>query len=182
MGEARRVGQPVLGGRREDDRNGRGQVALVSGRNEYGLDPRARSQGRAHGLAFVDQGGPIAPVGPWRSEFPTEDRLRAADRGQVEPESQMAGQAEAARVGGPLAVAEDHVGPDVEFLESGHQTGGLAKREQSGNVREGKGNAQPRAGHHFERGRAGHDDGRVKPLVASVVGGVGRGHELPIGQ
>src|SRR5438309_2148715 len=65
-----------------------------------------------------------------------ESRLRTPDRGPVQPQSEMAGEAEPAGVGEPLTVEHHDVGLRRQFRERGEERRALAEREEAGHVRE----------------------------------------------
>ena len=85
--------------------------------------------------------------------------LGAADGGAAEEEAEVGGEAEAAGMGGALAIEEDDVGAAAQFSEGGFEGGAFAEGEQAGDVGEGGFGFGGGDFEDFEVGETTDDDG-----------------------
>jgi hypothetical protein len=137
--------------------------------------PRAAAQHGADHLAAVEQrrGGTFLP--PRRLERADQPRLGDADRRQPREHAHVAGEAQAARVGNALAVAEQQVGPSRQAGERRQQRRRLAERQQAGDVGEVERPTGQRALQQLQawpgqqRGRAPHQT--AGGLIVSIEAG-----------
>ena len=89
----------------------------------------------------------------------------------------MTGQPEATRMGEALTIEQRHIGPTAEPGEGLEQQRALAKREQTGHIRE---TWMTGGGGGLDHGAVGHgheDHRRPCPAPISAIGKVGSGHE-----
>src|SRR3989337_2881300 len=110
LGEADRLRHPV-GAAREDPADRRGQRDPVAHGHVERANVVARSEDGPDPLALEQQGRPVAAVRTGLAMLPDEARLGAPDAGPVQEHSEVGGEAEASRVGDPLAVEEPVPGP-----------------------------------------------------------------------
>src|SRR3989304_9381477 len=114
MGLAGRLKHPVAPGRFEDDLAGLPSAHAVAGRDVDRFDPVPRAQDDADPLTPVDEHPKTSPFLGRLLVLADQDALGAPDRGQIEQEAPVAGGAKAARVGDPLSVTQQAVGPPLE--------------------------------------------------------------------
>ena len=95
---------------------------------------------------------------PGSSILADVERFGAAEARHVEPEADVRGQAEAARVGDPLAVEHDRVGGRLDLGEGRQQRRRLAERQQTGDVGEVAFDRRPAPLHDRQVRQAQHDD------------------------
>ena len=137
MCQSGRFRQAVARAALQDKIDGPLEVDLVAGRDEHRSNPVARPHYLADRYPVQQKLGPPALLRSRFSRFPTQPALGAADGRQVEPEAEMAGDPEAARVRQPLAIDEHNIRNVFDLPEGLEQNRQFAKREQPGDVREG---------------------------------------------
>src|SRR3990172_2269086 len=176
LGEADRLGHPV-GAAREHPADRRGQRDPVADGHVERANVVARSEDGPDPLALERRGPPVAAGRPGLAMPPDEARLGAPDAGPVQEHSEVGGEAEASRVGDPLAVEEPEVGPD------GEAPGGLEKArpfpegQVARNVRKPPAPRGPGRGHRLQA-RKGHDgDAGPDGLAGRREGALGAGDE-----
>ena len=131
-----RFGDPVPPAAGKDERHGPLQADPVALRDEYRLDPVARPEDGADLPVLMDQPRPIPPLLTHRCMRADEARLGAADRGPIEDQPQVGGEADPPGVGDPLAVEEDEIGRLVQLREGRDQRRSLPEGEKPGDVGE----------------------------------------------
>src|SRR3970282_379528 len=108
LGEADRLGHPV-GAAREHPADGRGPPEPVGPGHVERANVVARSENGSDPLALEHQGRPVTAVRTGLAMLPDEARLGAPDAGPVQEHSEVGREAEASRVGDPLAAQEPEV-------------------------------------------------------------------------
>ena len=145
-------------------------------RDEHGGHVVLRAQDRADGLALVHQRGTRAARGGGFVVAAGEEALGATPRRTVQPQADVRGDAEAARVRDALAVEHHGVGFGAEEFPGFEDRGGLAEGQQAGDV--GEARLRDDAGLLLDGGEVGQaqdDDPGVEGLVVLVEGDVGPG-------
>jgi hypothetical protein len=143
-----------------------------------GLHPGPCAQRHSHPFAPVGEAAIPAPRRPRLPMRPDKPRLGAADRRQVKPEPQVAGEAETPGMSEALAVAENNLRLISKPPESAQEQGNFAKGEEPRDV--GKGDVTLHLGelHKFEP-RKGVDGDRSRHSVAvSPIAHVGAGNQV----
>ncbi len=107
--------------------------------DEHGGDAVAGAEDEPDSLASVAEIDSGAGLGRGVGVLAHEAALGDAYRGEVEEEAEVAGDAEAARVGEAVAVDEEEVGGPPQLLEGAGEDGDLAEGEEAGDVGEGDG-------------------------------------------
>ena len=105
-------------------------------RDEYRLYPVARPENSADLPLLMDQSRPLPSILTNRRVRPDEARLGAADRGPIEDQPQVRGEADPSGVGDSLAVEENEIGLSAQLREGRDQRRSLAESEKPGDVRE----------------------------------------------
>lgn len=120
MGSTDRLRQAIAGGRAEDQPHRSLNIAQMTRRNkdrtDFGTGAENSTDFEFWSLEFgigghLPQLRPIAFVRAWFLVPSAETALGAADCGDAQLDAQVAGYPAAARVGDPLTVADDYVGP-----------------------------------------------------------------------
>src|SRR5262245_10391004 len=104
-----RLWQPVARREPQDPGDRRGEAHPMADGHVHRPHAGARAQDSADRLAAVAQGHPCAAGGRERRVRAHQTRLRDADGGDVEQHAEVAGQAEAPRMGEAVGVAEDQI-------------------------------------------------------------------------
>src|SRR3970282_1135797 len=86
----------------------------VAGRDVDRFDPVSRAQDDADLLTPIDEHPKTSPFLGRLLVLADQDALGAPDRGQIKQEAQVAGESKAARVGDPLSVTQQEIGPPRE--------------------------------------------------------------------
>src|SRR5688572_32003364 len=117
----------------------------------------------------MDQGRPVAGAGPWLLGASDQDRLRAADRREIEEQAEMTRNTAAARMCEPLAVDQQDVRAILQRRDCRQANGRLAEGEEAGNVRKGHWLLDDALFDKVEVRETQHDDRRT-PEYAPIRG------------
>ncbi len=165
-------GQAVAAQALLDDRDGGGQRDAVADRDEERIRVALGAQHLADLLVVVHERRHGAWIRPRRLVAADEARLGDADAGQIQVETQVRGEAQAARMREPVAVAHQQVGAHTQLRKRIQRGRRLAKGEQPRHIRE-----RTRAlGHGFVQPlqcweREDHDRRARKILIRGVDAG-----------
>jgi hypothetical protein len=134
-----------------------------------GLNPGPCAQHYSHPLAPRREAAIVAPTRPRLAMLPEEPCLGAADRWQVKPEPQVAGESETPGMSEALAVAEDRPRLMSEFPESAQERGNFAEGEEPWDVGKGDVILHLDKLHKLEPGKCmdgdrSHDRAAVPPI------------------
>ena len=132
-------------------------------------------------LALVRERRRVPGVRPRLVVLPDQPGLRAPDARPVQPQPEVAGEAEPPGVRDPLCVEHNRVRVDANVPRPQYRRG-LAERQQPRHIRELH---FARHDHTLDRRQVRHaddDDGRVQPRRAAVVGNVAAGDEVELAQ
>ncbi len=129
-----RNAKPAAGG--EDDLNAPGQVDPVARRDKDGFNPLPRPQGGPYFLSLPLDPLEASPGSSRGDEIPQEGLLCTADRWDVEPESQVGGEAEAPGMGNPLALVNHYVRSCLESVHGLDEDWTFPKAQESGDIGE----------------------------------------------
>jgi len=113
------------------------EIGKVARGDIDGLHPGPCAQHHSHALAPVRETAILAATRPRLAMLPDKPRLGAADRWQVKPEPQVAGEAETPRMSEALAVAENRPRLISELPESAQERRNFAKGEEPRDVGKG---------------------------------------------
>ena len=113
------------------------EIDKVARRHIDGLHPGPCAQHHSHALAPVREAAILAPTRPRLAMLPDEPRLGAADRRQVKPEPQVAGESETPGMSEALAVTENNIRLISEFPESAQERRNLTEGEEPRDVGKG---------------------------------------------
>ena len=138
MGQAGGFRQPITATAGEDPADGVVQVYFVAHGYVNGGDFGACAEDRAQVILAIHKGNLRAPMFVECIVLADENRLAAADGGEVHNKAKMAGDAEPARVGDALSVNHDEVRDGVEGLEGLDQNGDFPEGQESGDVLHGR--------------------------------------------
>ena len=130
MSPAGGLGQPIAGDGLQHKVDGVLHVDEMTRRDVQRLAAGLRAhdganQAGRHVLA-VEAGG-LARLGARLGVAPVQARLGNPDGGPLKPQPEVGGDPQAARVGNPLAVEQDEVGPGAELVPGGQDGRGLAE-------------------------------------------------------
>lgn len=134
VGPAKRLGDSEPGGGPEDDPDGARDIDEMSRGYEKGADPRPGPDDGPDGPPVEPEAAAAAAPGTGLPEFADEPRLGAADRGDVEQDADMRGDAQPPRVGDPLPVDEEEIGRAAERRDGGQDDGTLPECQKSGDI------------------------------------------------
>jgi tetratricopeptide (TPR) repeat protein len=165
----------VLGSASEDDIDGTRQITVMAWRNVERLDAVAGAEHGTDRLAGVEQRGPLAALEAGIGMLADEPRLGTADRRNTQPETQMTGQTDPARMCDALAVNQENIRRLPERSVRFDDPRSLTKAEEAGNVREGCLGDHTRPLDDFAGPGAHHDNGRKEPLSAQIKRNIGAG-------
>jgi hypothetical protein len=169
-------------GRQAQHRPARGrQRDPVAHGHVHRTDVVPGAQGRADHLPAVAQRHEGATAASRLGVLSHQAALGAAEGGEIEQHAQVACQAEAARMGAAVAVAEEQVGPRTQPGQGLEQRRDLPKRQVAGHVGEARQGPRPGRLHHGQALRLQHHHGGEEHGTAAVVGDVGARHQARLG-
>jgi len=176
MGSADRFGNPVAPAAGKDDRHSPRETDPVALRNEEGLYPLPRPEDGADLPVLIDQFRPLSALFTHRFMKTDKARFGAADRRQIEEQSQMRGKTYPSRMGDSLTIKEDDIGRFSELVEGRDQRRPFPEGQKSRDVREGD---TCRNSGFFKKSklRIFHQNDCTKETVAPpVIGDIGSGN------
>jgi hypothetical protein len=135
IGEPNRLRNAVERRTVENDSLGGFEVEEMSHADEYGADVVTSPYHAADDLAAIDERNARAAESAGLGVLADEATLRAPDGRHPREQPDMAGDAEAARMGETVAVVQKSVWCMTESPQGGEHRGGLPERQQSWNVR-----------------------------------------------
>ena len=124
---AERLGQPVAPGQAKDPLPGGSGADAVADRHEEGPDVSAGANHLTDDLPGIEQPSVAAAPSTGHAASAREQAVGAADGRKIEPQAEMAGQAQAPGVGAPVTGAEDQVGPRMQAIDGRQQSGKLTE-------------------------------------------------------
>jgi hypothetical protein len=177
VGGAGRLGQAEARCEAQGQATRGGEAHAVAHGHVDRRDEGLRAHDLADHLTAVAQRRVRAAARPGLAVLAHETALGDADRGQVERHPEMAGQAEAARVGAAVRVADHEVRPGAQLREGLEQRRQLAEREVARHIGEARATRRGRHLDPLEARGVEHDHRREQHGATAVVGDVGTGHE-----
>ena len=102
--------------------------------NEDRFDVGTRPDGGPDHFARMSDLGRLSPIMASRGMLATQQGLGATDGRDVNEESQVRGQTEAARMGYPLSVDKYHVGLSLKQRQALEYQGRLTEGEKAGHI------------------------------------------------
>lgn len=172
VGAARGLREPQTPKAAQDEADGALLIDPVAGGDEDGLHTLPRAEGGSDGSALQPESPSRAdPVGGL-PVFPNQAALRTADGGDAEEETDVGGEAQTARVGGPLAVEDDGVRRMAKPPEGLQEEGGFPKTQEAGNVGEFHTVDGHGLLHHLHGGEAQNANPAKEEVPPLEVGGV----------
>lgn len=154
----------------------------MSGRNIYRPDGATGAHGGAYGLTAVEQGRPGSALHTRRPVRPGENAFRNADRCSPGPEPEMAGEAETARMGKAVPVAEEQIGAIAQLRPCLQHRRSQAKGKQARNIRKRQSPARQYLGPRMEIREAEHGDRghRLRAAQEAYLDARDRGHRTEV--
>ena len=137
MGGADRLGEAEAPAAAEHEAPTSFEIDKVARGNIDGLYPGPCAQDHSHPLALVNEAAILAPTRSQLAVFPDKPCLGAADRRQVKPEPQVAGESETPGMSETLAVTENNIRLISECPKSAQERGNLTEREEPRDVGKG---------------------------------------------
>jgi len=178
MGGAKRFGDAEAPAAAKDQTPASIEIDKVARGDIDGLHPGPCTQHHSHPLAPVGKAAILAPIRPRLAMLPHKPRLGAADRWEVKPEPQVAGEAETPGMGKALAVAENSVRLMSKLPEDAEEWRNLAEGEEPRDVGKGDVVLNLDEFHQFEPWK-GMDGGRSsRPAAVPPVSHVGAGNQV----
>jgi len=159
------------------------EIDKVARGNIDGLHPGPCAQRHSHPLAQVGEAAILAPRRPQLAVLPHKPCLGAADRRQVKPKPQVAGEAETPGVCEALTVAENNLRLISELPESAQERGNFTKGEEPWDVGKGEAILPLDEFHKFEPGKDMDGDRSRHPVAVSPIPHIRAGNQArPLGE
>lgn len=165
--------QAMLRGILQYNPDGAAEVAEVAGGDEERPDAIASAQHGPDLPSLQHERHVCAACRARLLVLTAEPRLGAADCWNVQPQSEMAGQSDSARMRDPLPVDQEDIGRLAQRLIGLEKHRSLAEAEKPGNVREPRLRNCPAPFQDFLRASPRDHDRTVEPFPADVVRDVG---------
>ena len=173
-----RFGLAMAQGGGEDEPHRSGEIDTMAGGDVDRGDAVPRADDHSDHLRGGLQRG-ASSAGEWGIEGLTgQSLLGTPDGWQVEPETEVAGEAKASRVSRPVAIEHENVGFDVESLPRFEQGRGFPEAEQPGKIGERGRRADVARVKDREIPQAENNDSRIDDIRETVKGEIGPGNCL----